>query len=578
MEKLTPRLSELLLGRTVENIRLKNDESFTGVASFENIERMIRSTLYLAVSDGTDHDGSSMTELFSKIPTPSFLHFMHCFVEFCNDIVAEKTKVLMLSPMQGDFVNICDVRLLKTELSNDCACIVYCGLCVYQGKEGILYLGEKNPGTILRQWNDRVIGATGTFKTNDLDSINEKFVQVRDAQGVLISNVIAEGTLRVVIDHFFRRDCVLGCPLMHRLSWIQSTGTRLNFESTGTRLNFEYFMHYDGGINYYHAHVIPALFLNSIMQKIGSDRACAVQTYVMCMGTAVGESHPWVNSRWNGNGSVPQIFTDVMGALVGSERFKKLSDKMIRRFSGTGGKTIRRLFVWFCVKQHVISLCWEVVGSVSVCFIIDNLGEDYRFNGRIVEYLNAHFETDEFNAKFSAAGIQHMKVSGMGVKPDFEMADGMVCASYMARATLYLSMLSVPCFVNIEGNLIPSSLNQQAKQLSRITGFEVEETAFLTFLSVLVNFCKTETDNQRLVLISPVNDVFVAFEDIHILSVNSNDVCDERRYCYDGTRMSEVSVASVRANKPQDGCACSSEFILPYIRECVRLVDSMRLR
>ena len=409
------------------------------------------------------------------------------------------------------------------------------------------------------------------------------------------------------------------------------------------------FVQRDGAIDAYFAHLLPALMINNVMKAISSYAGNYVETRVLCQGTAGFKNRWWYGKLSNGN--VRQTSIDIVDHIIISPAF----GDVLRELSGwvpIDGKNVFRLCIWIIVPEHVFMLVWEthfsVGGSIesSICFAVDNLtsnskdvAEDLRslvlvrecvvdqFISKLNEYIeksrNGEIEglvseleklslkenkiiSDGKNIKDDAA-IEHVKIESLPsiTKPlgfeDVPQGRDMVCVSFMARCTLYLSMVNDCRFMFLVGHF------------SYATGLDFERECYRAFQFHLKLFIESADREGRLVLFHPVNHPFVDISKICLVTIESDiehPLKSRIYYQYQGSGYGFVPIGTgdnpprhgeSTSKKPGIVCTVSSQFTtttppltqpvsfrttvlfrteesLARIRECQSLLKGLRLR
>jgi hypothetical protein len=394
-------------------------------------------------------------------------------------------------------------------------------------------------------------------------SFNEENKKLYEQQRVLLTELVS---VSVAYGHILSSDTPprpIGCPLM----------IELRTKPTMSLVKQPLFVDLlTGGFPQYFSQVLPALLLNQLLPLV---TASSVEMHVLCMGSCIDSVHPFL--KFGGLDEAEpdkDIVNEVLEELFGKPAFQTTATIVNREFS-PDDKPIRRVCVWFRVKNHVITWWWEKTNEGSICFVVDNLEAESKLSKMIVEGFISRVET----GTIECSGLVHPLTSGDVHKLMhtclIEFDDDMACVSYMARITLYLSMVDYSIFKIQGSKIVISNAVQAAGKLSDRVGFDFEQNVFHRFLTHLIHFCKTMTSKKKFILISPILASFVNIQHIRLLAVLPSEInipaCIQQ-YAYYGSR-------GFQTGGDCQGCTVCSHFqLLPDIRECVRLLDTMRLR
>jgi hypothetical protein len=349
------------------------------------------------------------------------------------------------------------------------------------------------------------------------------------------------------------RNC-MGCSFLHS-----------KFSLSAEQCTYAFpIMFENGGMIPYHSHVIPALMINQLMSILGGI-GNEITTYVLCQGNGIPDA--W----WDGDPSRRLIVKDarfadyVLGFLFGSISFQTYCKFMLGSFSP--GKTVKRLCIWIKDFGHVFMLVWEIRVqnlSVSWCFAVDNLRvnpfRDVLLN-RFIHLMGSKFAPHNF--KGMREGVTGLSGSQIEVMPD------MKCVSFMARSTVYLSMV------------IRSDLMWIVGKFRESGGIELERRNYVEFERSLLKFVTDCVNRGRTVWLSPIKGAFVDINDVKLLSVlpsAASSISGRIPYVYGGAGMGFVpaaGMASCKLNgKGAYSCAVQSCYPpLAHVRECRLLLE-----
>jgi len=289
----------------------------------------------------------------------------------------------------------------------------------------------------------------------------------------------------------------MGCPLMFKFQ-----NKDLNTAELAMPLMKE-----RGGIDFYHAHILPALMINKLLPVVSAFNGNSVSTYVLCQGNGISHADIW----WDGSSEIHEQIVE-KGKFVVDNIFQSKAFNDVFSIMSDGdfqmGKTIKRLCIWIFLPAHVFTLIWEVKkesnGSVSSsCFPVDNL-----FSGKFRDQIVREF-VRRINLRWSRERrtisthlIRKLSPFDISVVPD------MKCVSFMTRATLYFSMVN------------NSNSQYMVRMFHEKVGLDIERGAFKHFTDTLLEFVKGTLESKKMVWISPINDKFVNIGDIYLMKVD----------------------------------------------------------
>ena len=309
----------------------------------------------------------------------------------------------------------------------------------------------------------------------------------------------------------------------------------------------------NGGFHHYQAHTIPALMLNRLLPV--TEKICPeVVTYVLCQGNGIGGV--W----WEFDHSKDErIANHVLDYLFGSGAFESFCVCMNRGFAP--GKTVKRLCIWIKDYRHVFMLVWEKLvdtQGMSVCFAVDNLA-----NNPFREVLLDMFIL-RMGVKFPDQSFSRLRrgVEPLG-KSHIDLDSDMKCVSFMARSTLYLSMIN------------RADLMWVVSRFRAGMGIEFERANYRLFEKRLLQFVKNCLFGGRTVWLSHISGAFVDINDVKLLSVlpdKANISSGRIPYVYAGAERgfvpeSELGVCSLEGSV----VICPTQSCYPplaHVREC----------
>ena len=163
-----------------------------------------------------------------------------------------------------------------------------------------------------------------------------------------------------------------------------------------------------------------------------------------------------------------------------------------------------------------------------------------------------------------ANGFCRQFVSGS----DIAIADDMKCVSFMARATLYFSMIN------------DFKEYWMIRNLHEVAGIVQERYAFHLFTNSLLEFVKETSSKGKMIWISPINQPFVDIQSIRLMQVDpvyAEPVTKDNIFIYQGSECGFKTEQTIC----QPSCHVSSEFtlnLLEFTRECRSILQQLRLR
>jgi hypothetical protein len=345
----------------------------------------------------------------------------------------------------------------------------------------------------------------------------------------------------------------IGCPFMYQL---YNSEVRL----------VSPVMTEKGAINQYYSHVMPALFLNQLLPTLISHENNLVETYVICLGNRC--AYPW----WDREIPVAKfhdVAVYIARLIISTSAFQHAIKRLVRAFGGSCKKTIRRLCIWLKVWRHVFMLVLEATQETVVCFSVNNIVRD-EFTDAIVNAFVIEVNENKFFKSMSArrfpAGAPVISAEQISISPD------MMCVSFMARCTLYLSMVN------------SSYQRLMVGSFAKATGPLVESAAYDEFESGLFKFIEDTHREGKLVWLSPMNRAFMNINDIYLMKVEKENAGSrEGRKCfvYAGSgEFVERIPRPIEESRPLGGCGVSSHFTPSQclLRECSAILERLRLK
>lgn len=324
-----------------------------------------------------------------------------------------------------------------------------------------------------------------------------------------------------------------------------------------------------GGFRPYHAHVLPALIINQFLRLTNLFARGTIETHVLCQGNGYASSNKWwrmsddditrKKKTWAGR---------IVKWLLSSPAFKEKLRVMGNKNFNPGVK-VKRLCIWLMKPLHVFMIVWEVTlrvkeGDVlSVCFHIDNLGKndvrDEILNVfvRKINSIVTEFETSNQAGDTSVIRPVHVPT-----------ASDMKCVSFMARSTVYLSMIH------------STAMAPTVILFHKAIGLENERATYNSFNNKLIEFIQMCVRDGSMVWISPIGAAFVDIQDIHLVKVSrGNENSRHDHFVYAGAKRGFVPLGDTDSVDIEDEmqCTISSRFpattLLAHVRACRAVVE-----
>jgi hypothetical protein len=193
----------------------------------------------------------------------------------------------------------------------------------------------------------------------------------------------------------------------------------------------------DGGIPTGYAHFISGLMLNKIIPRMAHRD---VMFSVLCLGRGLlvdAERREWINNtRVNeDHEKLDGICGDIFQNLIESAAFRDVIKK-----PSAGTKHVHRTVLWLSRNSHAFAIGWEVSSDgYGTVFVLDCMPPD-KFIHKLVDVFTlglerVYLETVGFEVCFDALPYSLTGTSDVPTAPDF------VCVPFMARSTLYISIM-----------------------------------------------------------------------------------------------------------------------------------------
>lgn len=312
--------------------------------------------------------------------------------------------------------------------------------------------------------------------------------------------------------------------------------------------------------------LIFGIFFNRIIPSVKHH---AVDVYVLCGGYAYNEKvYFWQggDSREDKKRKINELFS----VIVTSDDFKSIPtpDKI------TEGQRVRT-FVWLSRERHAFGVVWDMFLSGEQRQL-----EIYQINSCVYDPYGIDV-VDIFRDRLCRMFSMNPQGGGLTLIPNriVETADNFPCVPFLARSTLYMSMLenlsdkqtlqkiahTVKCFTD-GGSNTECTAAERLYVLYELKLLRLAENVFRIRKQILV--CPLETMNQN----------FVNINRFYLESIGVGNRIPSRRYVFNGF---EDGFVRLRA----DGTVCASEACtfmsrvpaaISAVRECILLIRTLQ--
>lgn len=340
------------------------------------------------------------------------------------------------------------------------------------------------------------------------------------------------------------------------------------FRSDKTATSFP-LMSETGRFGFYHAHVLPALIINQFLKVTTVLARGTIETHVLCQGNGYASSYKWwelsdaditrKKITWAG-----LIVKWLLSSLAFQAKLRVMGNKIFN-----SGVKVKRLCVWLMKPLHVFMIVWEVSllgddrGVSSVCYHIDNLEKnDVRDEILQIFVVKINRIVTEFTTSKQPDNDRVIRPVHVPIVPD------MMCVSFMARSTVYLSMIH------------STAMAPTVILFHKAIGLENERATYNSFNNKLIEFIQMCVRDGSMVWISPICAAFVDIQDIHLVKVSrGNENSRHDHYVYAGARRGFVPLGDTDSVDIEDEmqCTISSRFpattLLAHVRACRAVVE-----
>lgn len=304
-------------------------------------------------------------------------------------------------------------------------------------------------------------------------------------------------------------------------------------------------MNVDGSFHPFYAYFILGLFLNRITQFIVSSN---VSLHILCMGWNYQGGDIWWDTEIRTE-NFKGVCTEITNNVFSSEAFKAIQNPQ----SLTEGKYSRTI-VWLLSKGHGFAIGWNFykIGALLHCnvFRIDALDKN-PFADALLNLFASELK------KMFKCVISKKLASAVDVS-DVKVSDDFPCVPFLARATLYASMVD--------------GLDEfgEIYTLTRKLDLNKEKNLYYLFEKTMLEFTEAEVNLNKCIFLPPklMTEKIININDFFLESMDSNG--SSVKYVFNGFEHKFMDNSGLN-NKPC--CLQSCIFnVLDEIRKCQALV------
>ena len=543
----------------------------------QRLSFIVRNTIYLSmcgmVSGGLPVNGVTYTvdggHLFSKK-----------ICEFMTSAVSSD-ELVWLSPMNYEFMNIRDIYLIKVAHSDahdleqlHPFVLKGCGIGFDVNESTSLLPVDLSARyqtviQVSKKWRefiddgvrDAVKYPRTTRVTESFVERTAEFIRLRDRERDLfkaeqMANPVGWG---VKYGNFIYRTISMGSPCLYAIS-----DGKVELESP--------VISQDGYFNFNYAHILPALMINQLLPSIGEKlTGGTVKTFVLCQGTKYTEGSKWWYTDANGAKDAGDKAVDAVNAICKSKDFKKIIELMEKKSVAAGA--VMRLCIWMFRHRHAYFIVLEKNESGYSCYHVDNIASSPLRDTTVDAFIRKINSPEILNGCVKNLDPFIHRISPAHVA----ITDDMICVSFMARSTVYLSMIN------------QSNLMWMAERFSSASGVHFERVSYLVFERRLFDFIGETHKEGKIVWMSPTDEPFIDISELSLIKVDPT-FPDRREdadyYVYAGSKNGFVQKNSSARVLCPESCTASSHYTanpssvslrltsaapLAHVREC-RLV------
>jgi len=542
----------------------------------QRLSFIVRNTIYLSmcgmVSGGLPVNGVTYRDdghLFSKK-----------ICEFMTSAVSSN-ELVWLSPMNYEFMNIRDIYLIKIAHSAahdlgklDQFVLKDCNVGFMLGApmsslsaelsaryRAVIQVSMKWRSFIDSDMRDAVKYPRTTRVTESFAVRTAEFIRLRDRERDLfkaeqMANPVGWG---VKYGNFIYRTKSVGSPCLYAIS-----DGKLELESP--------VISQDGYFNFNYAHILPALMINQLLPSIEQKLTGGlVKTFVLCQGMKYTEGSKWWYTDADGAKDAGDKAVDAVNAICKSKDFKKIIKLMEKEIVAAGA--VMRLCIWMFRHRHAYFIVLEKNESGYSCYHVDNIASSPLRDTTVDAFIRKLNSPEILNGCVKNLDPFIHRISPAHVA----ITDDMICVSFMARSTVYLSMIN------------QSNLMWMAERFSSASGVHFERVSYLVFERRLFDFIGETHKEGKIVWMSPTDEPFIDISGLSLIKVDPT-FPDKREdadyYVYAGSKNGFVQKNSSARVLCPDSCTAMSHYTanpssvslrltsaapLAHVREC-RLV------
>ncbi len=324
-------------------------------------------------------------------------------------------------------------------------------------------------------------------------------------------------------------------------------------------------MQADGAYYVPYCHITFALFLNQILKCIHNPN---IDFHVLCQGQGYGSDERWYETRTPSDiEEMNKTCTRISEYISKSNAFQTINK----------GTAPQRIIVWLKIFKHALAIGWDVQNAEDdtkkiKIYLIDNR---YRSSQDIPERNFEYVLLLSFSSMLQTVygcpcEIQAKPITSI---KDIPVAEDFKCATFVARATLYISQIRDP----FGGGGDEDNLNS----ISKVIDIHWQKAINLIFENMLLEFCTEKIKNQKKILTLPrlvLSSKFININDVVLeASSNNSDQPTSEIYVFNGFSNGFTQIESNPSDRDAKSCtACRlmSQFptILDSIRACRALI------
>jgi len=311
-------------------------------------------------------------------------------------------------------------------------------------------------------------------------------------------------------------------------------------------------MYTDGSFHPFYAYFILGLFLNRITQCIKSSK---ISLNILCMGWNYRGDEIWWEKEY-GKDELNEVCMKITDHVFSSEAFDTIKHTTESLIEGKQSRTI----VWLLSKGHGFAIGWNIskISTKLHCkvFRIDALDRN-PIADVLLEMFSSKLQT-------MIGGTISTKLSSIVDVSDVRVSDDFPCVPFLARATLYASMVD--------------SLDEigEIYDLARKLDLNREKNLYHLFEKTMLEFTESEAIKKKCIFLPPklMIEKIININEFFLESMGSNG--QSVQYVFNGFELKFVDKKGLDC----EPCRIQSCFfnVLDEIRKCQALVIWTRQR